>query len=394
MDRKSLQRIAFLLFGIINLGVIGQVREQDLSLPFDIRPDLFDYSKPHSLGLAPVPGAETVTIVRPGYNTDKYSNGVVLIPFGRYLYAQWQSSALDEDAADTRVVFSRSSDGQVWTEPVTLSPHRDNGIFTSGGWWTYRGLLIAYINFWPEEMAPKGGYTKFMTSPDGISWSDPEPLLNKEGGPLMGIFEQDPHALPNGRIINAVHEQPGLIVAPYFTDDPAGLTGWTRGIMVNLAHNGTMSREIEPGWFRAADGDVVMIFRDEGGSFRTLAAVSHDKGNSWTTPVLTEMPDSRSKQCAGNLPDGTAFIVNNPGNNKDRFPLAITLSRDGKLFDRAYLLRAGGKDLQPLLYAGRYKRPGYHYPKAVIWNDFLYVSYATNKEDVEFTRIPVAALAY
>ena len=29
--------------------------------------------------------------------------------------------------------------------------------------------------------------------------------------------------------------------------------------------------------------------------------------------MVTNMPDSRAKQCAGNLPDGTVFLVNNPG---------------------------------------------------------------------------------
>ena len=77
--------------------------------------------------------------------------------------------------------------------------------------------------------------------------------------------------------------------------------------------------------------------------------------------------------------------------DKRRAPLAITLSRDGRLFDRAWLLR-GEADLQPLRFAGRYKRPGYHYPKSVIWKDHLYVGYATNKEDVELTRVPLSSL--
>ena len=72
-------------------------------------------------------------------------------------------------------------------------------------------------------------------------------------------------------------------------------------------------------------------------------------------------------------------------------PLAITLSRDGRLFDRAWVLR-GAADLQPLRFEGLYKRPGYHYPKSVIWKDHLYVGYATNKEDVELTRVPLSEL--
>ena len=41
---------------------------------------------------------------------------------------------------------------------------------------------------------------------------------------------------------------------------------------------------------------------------------------------------------------------------------------------------------------GRYKRIGYSYPKSLVHDGFLYVSYATNKERIELTRIPVEAL--
>ena len=84
------------------------------------------------------------------------------------------------------------------------------------------------------------------------------------------------------------------------------------------------------------------------------------------------------------------FLVNAPRAEKLRVPLAITLSRDGRHFDRAWALR-GEVSLQPLRFEGRYKRPGFQYPKSVIWKDHLYVGYATNKEDVELTRVPLSS---
>jgi hypothetical protein len=86
-------------------------------------------------------------------------------------------------------------------------------------------------------------------------------------------------------------------------------------------------------------------------------------------------------------------MVNNPSGNKNRFPLAITLSNDGFIFERSYLLRSGEEnDLQPMQFKGKFKRVGFSYPKSVIWQNYLYVSYATNKEDVELTRIPISSL--
>jgi predicted neuraminidase len=148
---------------------------------------------------------------------------------------------------------------------------------------------------------------------------------------------------------------------------------------------------LEPSWYIRANNEIVMVFRDQGGSFRKLAAFSRDLGKRWSAPVLTNIPDSRSKQSAGNLPNGTAFLIGNPSGNKSRYPLAILLSDDGQCFDRGYLLR-GGEDLQRMRHPGRFKRAGFSYPKSVIHGDFLYVAYATNKEDIEITRVPLGAI--
>ena len=98
------------------------------------------------------------------------------------------------------------------------------------------------------------------------------------------------------------------------------------------------------------------------------------------------MPDSRAKQSAGNLPDGTAFIVNNPTGNKTRLPLVMLLSRNGEEFNQAIVLR-GQDQLPAMRFAGKYKRVGYSYPKSYIWNKALWVSYAVNKEDIAVTRL-------
>jgi hypothetical protein len=360
--------------------------------PFTVFQGLFDQSNEDSLGLSQAAGTETVTVFSPTDSTDQYSNGVVMTAFKGFLYCQWQSSATDEDAPDTWVAYSRSQDGHVWTEPMELVPSIPDGYVSSGGWWVAEDTLVAYLNTWPDSISPRGGYTRYVTSTDGLTWSEPQPLLMANGDTLNGIFEQDPRALPGGRIISAAHFQPGLIVSPIYTDDQSGTRGWIKADFTNLSQSGNVSRELEPSWYRREDDAVVMTFRDQNGSYRRLASVSLDSGETWATPVLTSMPDSRSKQSAGNLPDGKAFLVGNPRTDRTRIPLAVTLSGDGQFFNTAYVLRKGGEGLQPLRFEGLFKREGYHYPKSFVWNDTLYVSYATNKEDVEFTQVPVASL--
>jgi hypothetical protein len=377
-------------FSFINNSALAQANK----IPYHISSGLFDSSKPDDLGLSAPADKETITIFRPSDSTQKFCLGAVLIPFKGYMYAQWQTSEKDEDTPDSWIAFSRSQDGMNWSSPDPLvKKYFKKRMHTSGGWCTDGETLVAYVNIWQNDTnTRKGGNTEYITSQDGINWSDPQPVRDYYGNPIHGIIEQDMHALPGGRIITAFHEQAGLIVSPYYTDDPKGISGWKRGIMYNLPFKTETSRELEPGWFYRPDGKVVMVFRDQNNTFYQLASESSDRGVTWTTAAETNMPDSRAKQSAGNLPDGSAFLVNCPSGNKDRFPLVITLSRNGEIFDTACVLRKGGEDLQPLRYEGRFKRPGYHYPKSIVWNDYFYVSYTTNKEDVEITRVPLKSL--
>ena len=368
---------------------------QKSQIPFKVE-DLFDLNELNDLGLSFADGVETFTIFSPKAADNKYNHGVVLSPFKGMLYAQWQSSSVDEDGDDTQVFYSRSTNGKDWETPIALTQKWDLGIKTNGGWWSDGNILVAYICNWPTPAGElKQGFTTYITSTDGKNWDSPKSVKNNDGNPVLGIIEQDVHALPNGRILTAFHMQPGLKVTPFYTDDVMGISGWNAGKMTNMPNkNKNISREIEPSWFYRKDGAIVMVFRDQSNTFKKLASLSFDNGVTWTTPQIIDTPDSRAKQSAGNLPNGTAFMVNNPSGKKDRFPLAITLSRDGFVFDKAYLLRSGGTDLQPLRHEGKYKRVGYSYPKSVVWGDYLYVSYATNKEDVEITRIPISALVY
>ncbi len=324
-------------------------------------------------------------------NKAQYNHGAVLFHFNGQLFCQWQTSRRDEDGPDTHVLYSISDDGRQWQTPRTLAAIRDDAIVTSGGWWSDGTQLVAFVNVWPKQLSPKAGHTEYAISRDGLNWSSFEPVLDATGKPLLGIIEQDLKALlPSGRILTAFHRQPGLIATPYFTDDPLAISGWIAGKFSNLPHKGSISRELEPSWYQKPGGEIVMTFRDQAGSFKVLAAESKDDGASWTSVQITNVPDSRAKQSAGNLPDGTAFIVNNPTGNKTRLPLVILLSRNGEEFDQAMVLR-GQEQLPTMRFAGKYKRVGYSYPKSYVWNDALWVSYAVNKEDIAVTRLALAA---
>lgn len=360
--------------------------------PFSVTAELFDGTDPDTLGLSAPAGIEHIAVYTAEAGESQYNHGAVLYAFADTLYLQWQSSRRDEDAADTSVLFARSRDGAHWSEPAVLENARDNAVVTSGGWWSAGDTLYAFINVWPNDLQPRGGHVEVLASSDGEHWENIGRPTFADGSPLDGVIEQDFHRYQNDRIVTALHRQPGLRATPIYTDDVSALSGWKPGAFANLSVEKAVSRELEPSSFQREDGALVMVFRDQQSSFRVLASLSRDNGETWSRAEPTNLPDSRAKQSAGNLPDGSAYLVNNPSGSKTREPLAITLSRDGIMFDRAFLLRAGGEQLAGPRYEGLYKRKGFSYPKSFVWRDHLYVAYGENKEDIVVTRVPVTSL--
>ena len=328
---------------------------------------------------------QTYVIHSPSENEDHYINNVVMTRFKGRFYCMWQSSAKDEDSPDTHVMYSTSHSGKTWSQPKTLAQATDTSFASPGGWIVHDGELTAFINIFRDIKT--GGTAHYMTSSDGRHWSGMMRVHMDGGDPMDGIMEQDPHIIDGGRIIGAAHFRPGLKARPIYTDDPTGHGGWKIG-RIEMEDRGTQSRGIEPSLYVRADGSIVMLFRDQASSFMKLAAESRDRGESWTRPYLTDLIDSRSKQCAGNLPDGRAFIVGNPATSKDRTTLAVSFSDDGVEFDKAVILRSPD-GLSKQRYKGKYKTLGYSYPKAVIHRVWLYVTYSENKEKAMVTRIRI-----
>ncbi|MBR5108299.1 MAG: exo-alpha-sialidase [Bacteroidales bacterium] len=348
----------------------------------EVSEGLFDLTDTVTLGLAGLPGCNKIVV----HESPGYVNNVFLTAFDGMYYCMWQSSVKDEDTPDTRVVYATSADGVCWSGPMDLAVPTDSTFVTPGGWIQRGETLTAVLNYICAPDRSKGGTAWYTLTSDGEEWTDPLPLRMADGRPMSGILEQDPMVLPDGRTVGAAHFRPGLRVNPVYTDDPTALTGWTEA-----AFPAGEGSPLEPSQYVAIDGKLVMFFRDQASSFVKLASVSEDQGASWTPPMRTNIPDSRSKQCAGTLPDGRAFWVGNPTGNKSRRALVLALSADGYSFDKAFLL-AGPADLPPRRNEGRYKTLGYNYPKAVVLGDNLWISLSINKEDAVLYRVPLKSL--
>ena len=389
----NLRRLRRKLILTIICGLALSAQAEDGILLPRLADGVIDTTLHETVGLTVAKSVRTVTIFTPTDETPHYNNAVVMTAFKGTLYCMWQSSQTDEDAPDTRLLYSYSQDeGQTWATPIVLDAATDSTYSTSGGWLVCGDTLTAFVNRWPKDIDPVGGYTYYRISTDGRQWDEARPVRMADGSAMNGVIEQDPYRLAERRIIASAHFQPGLHVCPIFTDDLQGVSGWREGA-IETTDRGKQSRELEPSQYVRPDGSLVMLFRDQKSSFRKLASVSTDRGVTWTKPQQTNIPDARTKQCAGNLPDGTSYLIGCPVNGKWRWPLVLMLSQDGILFDRAVLLRSGSAaDLPPRRYDGRYKTLGYSYPKAMVNGGNIYVGYSTNKEKVECSIIPIEAI--
>jgi predicted neuraminidase len=136
---------------------------------------------------------------------------------------------------------------------------------------------------------------------------------------------------------------------------------------------------------------VHLIIRDNFRSGYLIRIVSRDHGASWGKPLLTNYPDATSKNFTGRLSGGWYFLINNP-DQKQRDPLAISLSRDGWIFERPMAIRSRPPQCR---YTGRAKGSGtVQYPHAIEHNGSLWVIYSTNKEDIEVSELPLHQLVW
>ena len=132
--------------------------------------------------------------------------------------------------------------------------------------------------------------------------------------------------------------------------------------------------------YKAKDDTLVRLWRSR--AQVQNAHFSVDGGLTWSEITETEYPDTGARTSVGNLPDGRVYLVGNPGFR--RFQLCLSVSDDGYLFDKNYVV-----DCEPdyMKYRGRAKGTGFHYPDTCVAGEYLFIIYSRNKEDILVARV-------
>jgi len=352
--------------------------------PFRVEPSLFDSSNSKTLGLETIEGRHALLYqaTDEGYKFCHHPN---LVIFRDQLYCMWSNGLVDEDAPGQRILYSRRLDGQTWKEPVVLTDDRQGkGTCVAAGFHVVDQTLVAYYTETGGENFHPDTALMARTSKDGNTWSGPQRVTG-------GFFIEAPRQLSNGRLLlggeHVGEARKTKRMRLLFTDQRDGLGGWqdARIEFTDVKIFGYT----EPSSYTRRDGSLVMALRNYSGYLH--ASQSWDNGRTWTVPTRTDFPDSTARICAGNLPDGTAYLINNPGPKQfDRGLLTIAVSQDGATFDRAFLVRGEPTKRR---YDGRHKLDGWQYPDAIVWKDCLHIAYSINKEDIGLTQITLKDLA-
>jgi hypothetical protein len=334
------------------------------------------------------------------YSPDKewlYNHHASIIHFKDRFVAIWSNGMIDEDSPGQRVVYATSKDFKHWSPlKVLASPGKINDtltVLTAAGLYQYKGTLVAYYGDYDKHRQNTHLWAK--TSTDGEHWSEPLDMH------LPVVPNHGPEVTNSGRVIIS-----GNFTFPY-TDDPRGLSGWklssfypdslykqdNPAMFYAPAAKSGFPPLCEGSFFQTDDNILHMLLRVTGKGWKghLWLTESKDNGGSWSQPAEAPFSDNDSKFHFGRLPDKRFYYVGIPDtlHHYDRNPLVLSLSGDGKSYDKNYII---ANELYHLKKEGLWKGGQYGYPHTIIYDGYMYVIISRQKEAIETLRFSLKQL--
>lgn len=318
---------------------------------------------------------------------------------GLYRFA-WSNGFRNEEDAGQRVLIASSPDGRTWSDPSVVAD------VEPGSPWAHNCVAMhatpdmLYIVVMTEEtehdetvtgmrrINPDTAYVDLYGSSDGVHFEK----VFSYGSDIKWIFEA-PRLTRDGRLMcvcTTRSEGPAILLWP--GDDMLAQPEFIRV----PEPEGAWFPYGESTWYQLDSGRIIVFWRDEGASCRVYVNHSDDGGLTWSTPLLSDIPDSMSRLYAGRLSDGRFYLVNNAiPTLLDRRPLMLLLSDDGTQFNDVVMINDSPSEMRR---KGLLKINGHQYPCCLVDGDLLLVAYDANKEDlmcevIDTTKIPRPAAA-
>lgn len=331
-----------------------------------------------------VPGAKRSIVYYGNQANGSYNHHNQINKFKGLYYFAWSNGVRNEEDAGQRVLMASSADGVQWGEPVVVLDVPEGSPWAHNCVALYTTSEAMYIVIMSEEtehdetvtgmrrINPEDAYIDIYESRDGKQF-EKVASLEKE---IKWIFEA-PRFTSQGQL---------MCICATKTQGSGALV-WEDGDIrstpkrVSIAQpDGAWFPYGESTWYQLDSGRIIVFWRDESASCRLYWNYSDDGGNSFSTPILSDIPDSMSRVYAGRLNDGRYFIVNNAVPLLlDRRALTLMLSDDGIHYNKVYMVN---DDPAVMRCTGLLKANGHQYPCCLVDGNKLLVAYDAGKEDI------------
>ncbi len=227
-----------------------------------------------------------------------------------------------EKSRDSWNVWSKLEPGaESWTQPVVIfdEPGKAEG---NAALWVRRDgtLAVMFVTIFGRDWWDDSRIRMLQSEDGGETWSDPI-MLREE---YCWMVRHRPIRLSGGRMILPLYDECWSLPVFMYSDDEFG-TFWEQE--VDTQYQIDHSLKSQPALIQREDGSVAAIMRDGSSTRRVFRMTSDDRGQTWSLPKPTQLPNSDTSVDWVRLLDGHVVAIFN--NSPDqRFPLAAALSTD------------------------------------------------------------------
>lgn len=257
--------------------------------------------------------------------------------------------------APVEVADGRQADGTLWPcwNPVLFQPRI--------------GPLLLFYKVGPAPWTNWWGML-IESSDGGKTWSTPRRLPDG----ILGPIKNKPVQLDDGAIVcPSSIETDGWRV--HFERSTDGGKTWASTEPVN---DGKVIAAIQPSILVHSQTYLQAIGRTK--QHRLFTIDSKDSGQTWGPMTLTDLPNPNSGTDAVTLRDGRFLLVYNP-TTKDRHPLAVAISKDGRAWTTTAILENGSGE--------------FSYPAVIQTHDGLvHITYTWNRTHIRHDVLDPARL--
>ena len=299
----------------------------------------------------------------------------------------WSDGPQIEDYPTQEIKYATSDDGLNWSEAksVTGTPGEPYA-YIARGLWIRDGELLTLAAHYKGKGA--FGVDKELEL-QAFAWDEASGEWKIKGAVYDNAINNfPPQKLPTGDWI--LTRRDARFNVTILIGGRKALDDWEAFPVVRMGEVKGF-RPDEPIFWVMPDQSLNALFRDNGGSQRLFHATSTDHGETWTTPVLTNFPNSTSKIFSLPVSRGYRVMISNANPKWGRRQLHLSISEDGKNFTRLAQLDVPAPEA-PAGFESIWKKfskgiASLQYPHVIEKDGYLWIALSRCKLQTEIFRV-------